>query len=140
MELFMPSLVALLAAVAIAFFLVPSVAPTMLVAGSAVVLAGALYLHYSRFGRVEYEQATWQYNLRRYSSWIMLAAVLLGAYGFYTFSGMEGSGIEAAPAPVEAGGFGGLSGGGFVRVGETVAARLTALARRASRIAGSSSA
>jgi hypothetical protein len=136
MELFMPSLVALLAAVAIAFFLIPSVAPTMLVAGSAVVLAGALYLHYSRFGRMEYEQATWQYNLRRYSSWIMLAAVLLGAYGFYTLSGMAGSGIEAAPAPVESS-FGGLSGGGFARVGETVATRIAALARRASRVASS---
>jgi hypothetical protein len=135
MELFVPSLVLLLAAVAVAFFLIPAVAPTMLVAGSAVVLVGALYLHYSRFGRMEYEQATWQYNLRRYSSWIMLAAVLLGAYGFYTLSGMGGGGfVEPPPSPV--GAFGGMTGGGFARVAETVGARLADLARRASRIAG----
>jgi hypothetical protein len=117
-----------LASVAIAFFVIPSVAPTMLIAGSVIVLGGALYLHYSRFGRMEYEQATWQYNLRKYSSWIMLAAVLLGAYGFYTLSGMAGSGIEAPP-PVETPSFS-MSGGGFARVAETVMTRLKALARR----------
>ena len=70
MELFVPSLVFLLVGVAIAYFVLPSIAPTLLIAGSAVVLLGALYLHYSRFGAMEYEASTWQYNLKRYSNWV----------------------------------------------------------------------
>ena len=94
MELFVPSLVFLLAGVAIAYFVIPTLAPTLLIAGSAVVLAGALYLHYSRFGAMEYEASTWQYNLKKYANWVILAAILLGAYGFYTMN----SGMSAAPA------------------------------------------
>ena len=129
MELFLPSLVFLLAGAAIAFFVLPSIAPVMLVGGSAVVLAGALYLHYSRFGRMEYEQATWQNNLRAYSSWIILGAVLLAAYGFYAMS------AGGAPPPPVGMDFGGsnttstglpiMTGGGFGRVFKHAASRIS---------------
>ncbi len=99
MELFVPSLVFLLAGVAIAYFVIPTLAPTLLIAGSAVVLAGALYLHYSRFGALEYEASTWQYNLKKYANWVILAAVLLGAYGFYTLN-TGGASSAVLPAPV----------------------------------------
>ena len=133
MELFLPSLVFLLAGAAIAFFVLPTIAPVMLVGGSAAVLAGALYLHYSRFGRMEYEQATWQNNLRAYSSWIILAAVLLAAYGFYAMSAGG-----APPPPVSTGIFdmGGnttstglpiMTGGGFSRVFKHAATRISDL-------------
>jgi hypothetical protein len=88
----------LLAGVAIAYFVIPTLAPTLLIAGSAVVLAGALYLHYSRFGALEYEASTWQYNLKKYANWVILAAVLLGAYGFYTLNtGVASSAVLPAP-------------------------------------------
>ena len=131
MELFLPSLVFLLAGAAIAFFVLPTIAPVMLVGGSAAVLAGALYLHYSRFGRMEYEQATWQNNLRAYSSWIILGAVLLAAYGFYAMSaggappppvgmdfGLGGSNTTSTGLPI-------MTGGGFGRVFKHAASRLS---------------
>lgn len=128
MELFLPSLVFLLAGAAIAFFVLPTIAPVMLVGGSAAVLAGALYLHYSRFGRMEYEQATWQNNLRAYSSWIILAAVLLTAYGFYAMS------AGGAPPPTSvfdmgttSTGLPNMTGGGFGRVFKHAAMRISDL-------------
>jgi hypothetical protein len=96
MELVVPSLVALLVGIAIAFFILPRLAPTLLITGSVIVLGAALYLHYSRFGRMEYEQATWQYNLKQYGSWIMVGAVLLGAYGFYAMNTGQFVGITPA--------------------------------------------
>jgi len=134
MELFLPSLVFLLAGAAIAFFVLPTIAPVMLVGGSAAVLAGALYLHYSRFGRMEYEQATWQNNLRAYSSWIILAAVLLAAYGFYA---MSAGGAPPPPVATNVFDVGGntttstglpiMMGGGFGRVFKHAATRISDL-------------
>jgi hypothetical protein len=136
MELFLPSLVFLLAGAAIAFFVLPTIAPVMLVGGSAAVLAGALYLHYSRFGRMEYEQATWQNNLRAYSSWIILAAVLLAAYGFYA---MSAGGAPPPPVTTSVFDFGSggntttstglpiMMGGGFGRVFKHAATRISDL-------------
>lgn len=100
MELFVPSLVFLLVGVAIAYFVIPTLAPTLLIAGSAVVLAAALYLHYSRFGALEYEASTWQNNLKKYANYLILGAVLLGAYGFYTMN--TGSASAMLPAPFQA--------------------------------------
>jgi hypothetical protein len=107
MELVVPSLVALLVGIAIAFFVLPRLAPTILIGGSAVVLGLALYLHYSRFGRMEYEQSTWQYNLKAFGGWIIVGAILLGAYGFYAMNTgaviapgiMSSLGAPATPAP-----------------------------------------
>lgn len=102
MELFVPSLVFLLAGVAIAFFVIPTIAPVMLITGSVIVLLGALYLHYSRFGVMEYERATWQYNLRKYANWVIAGAILLGAYGFYAMNqtGNDASAMASLPNPV----------------------------------------
>jgi hypothetical protein len=86
MELVVPSLAFLLFGVAIAFFALPRLAPTILIGGSVVVLAFAMYLHYSRFGKMEYERSTWQYNLKQYGSWAIVGAILLGAYGFYALN------------------------------------------------------
>jgi hypothetical protein len=131
MELVLPSLVALLVGVSIAFFVLPRLAPTILVGGSAVVLGLALYFHYSRFGRIEYEQATWQYNLKQFGSWIMVGAVLLGAYGFYAMNnGSAPVGGEMAPVAPE---MPPLSmpqmGGGFKNVFNTASSRINNLMR-----------
>lgn len=126
MELFIPSLVVLLLGVAIAFFLLPRLAPTILIGGSAAVLALALYLHYSRFGRMEYQQSTWQYNLKQFSGWIMFAAVLLGAYGFYAInagSAPAGGGEPMPPLALP------QAGGGFKNVANTAMGRIHSLLR-----------
>ena len=100
MELFVPSLGFLLVGVAIAFFALPRLAPTILIGGSVVVLALALYLHYSRFGTMEYERSTWQYNIKQYGSWAIVGAILLGAYGFYA---LNNSGATAPSGAVNTG-------------------------------------
>ena len=99
MQLFIPSLVVLLVGVAIAFFLLPRIAPAILVGGGAVALLGALYVHWSKFGVMEYERATWQYNLRKYASYIMVAGILLGAYGFYAMN-QVGSSSDVLPTAI----------------------------------------
>jgi len=141
MELFVPSLVFLLAGVAIAYFVIPTLAPTLLIAGSAVVLAAALYLHYSRFGAMEYEASTWQYNFKKYANWVIMAAILLGAYGFYTMN--AGTAQAMLPAPVaeavtnnfSSPAFPALStppmmGGGLSAVFKTASSRLGELMRK----------
>jgi hypothetical protein len=140
MELVVPSLVVLLVGIAIAFFVIPRLAPTILIGGSAVVLALAIYLHYSRFGRMEYEQSTWQYNLKQFGSWIMVGAVLIGAYGFYAMNSgqfasmapaISGVLTPAAPAAPANNAMPPLTlpqaGGGFRMIARTVASRLNSL-------------
>lgn len=134
MELFIPSLAFILAAVAIAFFVLPNAAPAILVGGSVVTLIGALYVHWSKFGVMEYERSTWQFNLRKYSSYVIIIAVLLGAYGFYAMNtGAAESMIPsvsanvATPAlpPIETP----LIGGGFSRIAKTATSRIQELMR-----------
>lgn len=98
MELLIPSLAFLLAAVAIAFFVLPKFAPATLVLGSAIVLALAGYEHWKKFGVSEYERATWLKNARQYGGWIMVVVILLGAYGFYAMNNAGGGGAVATPA------------------------------------------
>ena len=128
----MPSLVALLVAIAIAYFVLPTLAPSVLIGGSGVLLALALYLHYKQFGVIEYERSTWQNNLKAFGSWVMLGAVLLGAYGFYAMN----TGVSGGAAPA----FGATEsempplslpqmGGGFKNVFNTATGRINSLMR-----------
>lgn len=123
MELLIPSLALLLLAVAIAFFVMPKAGPPMLVAVGLGLLVVAEYVHWSQFGVSEYERSTWQYNLRRYSSLIILALVLLAAYGFYLMN-QSGAGTPALP-PVAAP----AVGGGFTDMAKTVSSRIRELMR-----------
>ena len=100
MQLFIPSLVALLVGVAIAFFVLPMAAPAILVGGGIVAILAALYVHWSKFGAIEYEKATWQYNLRKYASYVMIAGVLLGAYGFYAMNWAGSSSSSILPSAI----------------------------------------
>lgn len=93
MELLIPSLALILLAVAVAFFVMPSIAPAILITGSVITLVAAVYLHMSQFGVMEYERSTWQYNLRKYSSYVMVGAIILGAYGFYAMNQSGGDSI-----------------------------------------------
>ena len=126
MELLIPSLVAILVAVAISFFVIPRLAPSILVVASAVVLAVALYSHYTRFGVTEYERATWVYNIGQYSGMIVLAAVILGAYFMFGSGGgnysMSNSSMPSLSVPT--------IGGGFDTIFETSSSRIRELLRK----------
>jgi uncharacterized membrane protein len=122
MEILIPSLAILLAAVAAGFFLLPKLAPTILMASSAVVLAIAIYMHVKQFGVMEYERSTWQNNLKGYSSYIMYAVILIGAYGFYVMNRSGGSGMPTITTPTV--------GGGFDDVMRTAVSRINQLMRK----------
>jgi hypothetical protein len=123
MELLVPSLIALLAAVAIAYFFIPKVAPTILIAVSCVVLAWALYTHYQRFGVSEYERSNWIYTIRDYSGFILFGVIILGGFGFYVMNSQTG-GISESPLPNLTTP---VSGGGMTHIMKTVKSRMTEL-------------
>jgi hypothetical protein len=126
MQLLIPSLVALLIGVAITYFILPNLAPAILVAGGGFAILAAFFVHRAEFGRREYEQATWQYNLRKYGSYIMIGAILLGAYGFYAMNQVGGSSASAPLPAMEMP----KIGGGFDSMIKTVASRINDLVRR----------
>lgn len=127
MELFIPSLLFLLVGVAIAYFIIPTIAPTMLISGSVIVLIAALYIHYSRFGVMEYERATWQHNLKKYANWVVVAAILLGAYGFYAMN--QTSSFATSPALPEIT-MPTMSGGGYNALLKSASSRVNELLRK----------
>lgn len=136
MELFLPGLGFILFCVAIAYFVMPSIAAPMLLTGSVIMLILALYMHYTQFWRSEYEQSTWQYNLRKYSSYVMVGAIILGAYGFYA---MNQRGSESALPASITGAIASPSlptlqtpaiGGGMGAVMKTASSRISELMRR----------
>ena len=119
MELLIPGLAFLLFGVAIAFFVIPKLAPAVLLSGSAVAIAVALYLHYKQFGNSEYNQATWQNNLKLYARYVMMAIVIFGAYTFYVMNKSEPPPPLAMPAV----------GGGFSAMMRTATSRISELAK-----------
>jgi len=137
MELFIPSFAAFLILLLVgilAFLILPKFAPLILVSGSGAVLAMALYIHWSRFGREEYERSTWQNNLKQYGGFIVIGAILLMAYGFYALNQGPSSVVPAslsdavasvALPPVAAP----AVGGGFQTVARTASSRLRELFR-----------
>lgn len=127
MQLLIPSLVALLVGVAVAFFILPSLAPAILVAGGGFAILAAFLVHRAEFGRREYDQATWQYNLRKYGSYVMVGAILLGAYGFYA---MNQVGVASSSAPLPMLEVPKIGGGGLESVMRTAAGRINDLMRR----------
>jgi len=120
MELLIPSLVVLIVATAIAIFVLPRVAPNVLLITSAVLLGYAVLEHYKRFGITEYERATWIYSIKDYMGYIVLAIIILGAYGFYVMNvGTSGS-MPALSAPTSGGGMGTIARTVRSRIGELV--------------------
>ncbi len=123
----MPSLVAMLVAVAIAFFVIPRLAPSVLIVVSSLVLAGAVFMHYDRFGVTEYERATWMYNIKQYTGFIIFGVILLGGYGFLYMQKQSGSGSSNISMPA-------LNmptvGGGMGVVAKTVSSRIRELMQK----------
>jgi hypothetical protein len=128
MELMMPSLIALLLGVAVAYFVIPQLAPNVLIIVSAVILAWAVYAHASRFGITEYERATWTYKISQYSGLIVFGVILVIGYGLFFMQGQSGSGVitGANMSPLTVG----TVGGGFSTVARTVRSRIGELMRK----------
>jgi hypothetical protein len=74
MELFFPSVIVLLLAAAVVFFVFPRFGPATLAIISAVLLAFGLYQHYTTFG-TEYRFSTWQ--LVSFAPYLMVGGLLL---------------------------------------------------------------
>ncbi len=132
MEFLIPSLALILGAVAVAYFILPKLAPQILVISSAVVLAIAIFMHVSQFGVAEYERATWMYNVKQYGAFLIIGLILAGAYGFYAMNNSSsgsyfGFGQSSSPLPaITAPTF----GGGFDYVAKTAASRIQQLMRK----------
>ena len=126
MELFIPSILALLAAIAVVFLVLPSFGTSALITGSIVMLGLAAYIHYTRFGVMEYERETWTNNLRQYTSYIILLLVLLGAYGFYAMTASSSSISSPSLPPVSMP----TMGGGLQSMMKTATSRINELVKR----------
>lgn len=140
MEIMMPSLMAILLATGIAFFVIPDLAPSVLIVISSILLAYAIYTHMNRFGITEYERATWTYKIREYMGFIILAVVLVAGYGFMimnenvggsyrkylpTFgSGSSSNAASLGPISFPA------TGGGMGTVARTVSSRINELLKK----------
>lgn len=100
-----PGLVLILLAVALSFFAVPMLAPAVLLGGTCTLLAIALYVHWSKFGRTEYEKSALWYNAKDYLPLIMVAVVIIGCSIFWAMNQAASSGA----VPALQGGFFGAS-------------------------------
>ena len=131
MELLLPSLALLLFAVAVAYFVMPQFAAPTLIGAGIILLIVAEYVHWSQFGVSEYERSTWQYNLRKYGSYVIIGAILLGAYGFYTINqGAGGSMMAPVASPALPAIAMPTMGGGLTTIANTAASRIRDLMRK----------
>ena len=69
-----------------AFFLVPKIAPFILVIISSILLVAVGYLHYKQFGVSEYERNTWTDKIRDQGPYILFGGILLIAVVVYYLS------------------------------------------------------
>jgi hypothetical protein len=137
MEIMMPSLIAILLATGVAFYVIPDLAPSVLIIVSSILLAFAIYSHVNRFGITEYERATWIYKIRDYSGFIILAFILAAGYGFLLMNENVGSGSFRRYIPT----FGSRNssnssitmptmGGGMGAIARTVSSRINELVKK----------
>jgi hypothetical protein len=76
MEIFIPSLIVLIIALTITFFVAPRATPVMAGILSLLFLGFGIYDHYTMF-ETEYRQSTWQTGLKVYAPAIMIGAIFL---------------------------------------------------------------
>ena len=90
MELFIPSVLVLLLAAAVVFFVFPRFGAPVLAIISVGLLAFGIYQHSKNFG-TEYRGSTWQYDIAAYAPFVMVGGVLI-VVGFYLLSLFTGGG------------------------------------------------
>jgi len=76
MQLFFPSVLIVLLAFLIIFLVMPKFSPLVIVSISAVLLVAGTYNHFITFWN-EYQQSTWQNNLKIFAPGIFIAALLV---------------------------------------------------------------
>lgn len=77
MEFFLPSILFLLVACGIVFFVIPRFGPLVLAVASLVLLGLGIYNHYSMF-ESEYRLSSWQMGATAYAPFLMIGALVLG--------------------------------------------------------------
>lgn len=95
MEFFLPSILFLLVACGIVFFVIPRFGPLVLAGISLVLLVLGIYNHYSLF-QTEYRLSTWQSGMIGYAPFIMIGALVLGIILYLLY--LIPAGGNAAPA------------------------------------------
>lgn len=100
MEFFLPSVLILLLAAAVVFFVLPNFGAPVLAVVSAALLALGLYHHRSTFGS-EYKLASWSIPLMSYAPYIMIGGLLvfIAIYLLYLLPGSS-SNATAASMPL----------------------------------------
>ena len=99
MEFFLPSVLILLLAAAVVFFVLPRFGPFVLAIVSAILLAFGLYQHRYYFAS-EYRMSTWQQGLMSFSPYVMVGGLLvvIAVYGLYLMPASKGANTNAVPA------------------------------------------
>jgi hypothetical protein len=93
MEFFLPSILFLLVACGIVFFIIPRFGPLILAGVALTLLILGIYNHYSMFA-TEYRLSTWQSGMIGYAPYIMVGALVLAIllYLFYLIPSGENMG------------------------------------------------
>lgn len=98
MELFIPSLLAILIAAGIVMFLLPRLSPVILGVLALVFLVLAAYQHYTFFGS-EYQLSTWQLPLVNYGPYLMIGGLVV--FLIFFIINFIGTGQASASAPLQ---------------------------------------
>jgi hypothetical protein len=98
MEFFLPSILFLLIAAAIVFFVIPRFGPLVLAIVSLVLLTIGMYNHYTLFQN-EYRASTWQLGLVAFAPYIMIGVVILMIIMYLTY--LLPSGANSSTANVK---------------------------------------
>ena len=96
MELFLPSIAALLVTALLVFLVLPRLGAPILSVLALVLLAYGVYTHYYMFYS-EYRYSTWQERLKFYAPFMMIAGLILAIVFYLGFLFSTGS-IEELPA------------------------------------------
>lgn len=99
MELFIPSLLAIIMAAIIVMYALPRFSPVVLGVIALVLLVLAAYHHYSFFGP-EYQISTWQLPLVQYAPYLLIGGLVI--FMLFFIVNFIGTGSSASAAPVEA--------------------------------------
>jgi hypothetical protein len=98
MELFIPSLLAILIAAGIVMFLLPRLSPVILGVLALVFLLIAAYQHYTFFGS-EYQLSTWQLPLLNYGPYLLIGGLVV--FLIFFIINFIGTGQASATAPLQ---------------------------------------
>jgi hypothetical protein len=103
MEFFLPSVLILLVAAAVVFFVLPKFGPSTLAIISAILLIMGIYQHSAQFGN-EYRFSTWQLGLVAYAPYFLVAGLLImiAIYLLYLLPTSAKSVAEAVSIPTVA--------------------------------------